>query len=138
MEGALSAAVRVDRASRLRDVYTRFAAGDVGPMLAFLAEDVVYHLPGRHLGGGTLRGRDAMLGRMAEAAATCEAPPRIELLAVAGTDGFVTSYERFVARRRGRVLDQEVCVVWRIADDRCVEIWSHFGDQDACDAFWAE
>ena len=123
-------------ADRLRRVYEGFAAGNPAPMAEFLADDVVYHLPGRHLGGGALRGRGALLERMATAAADCDAPPRIALVDVTASGEIAVSLERFTARRRGRTLDQDVCVVWRLAGDRCVEIWSHFTDQDACDTFW--
>jgi ketosteroid isomerase-like protein len=125
-----------DLAARLRHVYQSFFAGDVGPMRDFLSAAVVYHLPGRHLGGGTLHGRDAVFRRTMEAAQECDEPPRMQLLEVAAAGNFVVSIERFTARRAGRTLDQAVSVVWRIEDDRCVEMWSHFADQEACDAFW--
>jgi len=123
-------------ATRLRHVYERFAAGDPAPMSEFLADDVVYHLPGRHLGGGTLRGRAELLGRMATAARDCDAPPRIALVDVTASGDIAVSLERMIAHRHGLTLDQDVCVVWRLVGDRCVEIWSHFTDQDVCDLFW--
>ena len=126
-----------DRAIRLREIYERFAAGDPRPLAEFLADDVVYHLPGKHLGGGTIRGRLSVLQRTASAAASCEAPPVIRLIDVMACADFVVSTERLLARRRGATLDQEVCVVWRIVDEQCVELWSHFADQDACDRFWS-
>ena len=126
-----------DRVIRFREIYERFAAGDPRPLAEFLADDVVYHLPGKHLGGGTIRGRLPVLQRTASAAATCEAPPVISLIEVMACADFVVSTERFLAHRRGARLDQEVCVVWRIVDERCVELWSHFADQDACDRFWS-
>ena len=121
---------------RLTRVYEAFAAGDPRAMTEFLADDVTYHLPGRHLGGGTLRGRGALFDRIAIAAHECDTPPGIRLLHVTGVDPLVVSFEQVTARRRGRVLDQPACVVWRIADGRCVEVWSHFADQAACDTFW--
>lgn len=127
-----------DLSNRLRQVYECFASGDPRPMAEFLADDVVYHLPGKHLGGGTLRGRVEVLERTAKAALDCDSPPRIALISVIATTEFAVSFERFTAHRRGRALDQEVCVVWRIARGRCVEIWSHFSDQGACDLFWKE
>jgi ketosteroid isomerase-like protein len=129
--------VNADPAARLRTVYQSFFAGDVGPMRDFLSEAVVYHLPGRHLGGGTLRGRDAVFRRTMEAAQTCDEPPRMQLLEVTAAGNFVVSIERCRARRAGRTLDQTVCVVWRVEDERCIEMWAHFADQAACDAFWS-
>jgi ketosteroid isomerase-like protein len=133
----MGSATPFDLASRLRRVYESFASGDPRTMTEFLADDVIYHLPGRHLGGGRLCGRDEVLARVATAARECDHPPRIQLLSVFAAGEFVVSAERFAAHRRGRMLDQEVCVIWRTARGQCVEIWSHFSDQDACDRFWA-
>ena len=123
-------------AARLRNAYARFAAGDPGPMAAFLAPDVVYHLPGKHLGGGKLCGRSEVFARSARAAAECDLPPHVDLLDVVPCEDLIVSFERFTAWRRGRILDQNVCVVWRVAGDHCVEMWSYFEDQHACDDFW--
>ena len=57
-------------------------------------------------------------------------------MSAAVVDGFAMTLERFIAHRAGRVLEQTVCVVWRFVGDRCVELWAHFADQAACDAFW--
>ena len=126
-----------DPTARVRRCYQSFASGNPRPMAEFLTDGVIYHLPGRHLGGGTLHGRVEVLERVATAAGECDHPPRIHLLSVVASGEFVVSVERFAARRRGRTLDQEVCVIWRTARGQCVEIWSHFSDQDACDRFWA-
>jgi len=120
----------------LRAAYARFLAGDPSAMANLLAEDVVYHLPGGHLGGGRLDGRAALFARLAASARWCEMRPEIELLETSGAGDFVVTVERFRARRSPLRLDQSVCVVWRMRDARCVEIWSHFADQAACDRFW--
>src|SRR5882724_3907767 len=124
-------------AVRLRKAYESFFAGDPGALADFLAPDVVYHLPGRHLGGGTLAGREAVFRRTAEAALSCDAPPRLQLLEVVAAGCFVISVERLTAHRAGRGLDQDVAVIWRMENDRCVEMWAHFTDQQSCDAFWS-
>src|SRR5262245_23899606 len=80
-----------DLANRLRAIYERFAAGDPLPMFEFLADDVVYHLPGKHLGGGTLQGRRSVLERTAVAASSCDVPPTITVLDVAASGSFVVS-----------------------------------------------
>jgi HAD superfamily hydrolase (TIGR01509 family) len=140
LEGDGAAGRAVDQAApvvHLREAYQSFAAGDGQLLAEFLAEDVTYHLPGGHLGGGTLRGRAEVLQRTAAAAQSCDAPPVIRLDSVVGSGEWLLSIERFVARRGGRTLDQDVCVVWRIVDTQCVEIWSRFSDQASCDRFWS-
>ena len=125
-------------ALRLREAYRRFLLGDAAAMAGLLAEGAVYHLPGRHLAGGALVGRDAISRRTVDAAQWCDAPPAIELLDVIGAGSLVTSIERLRAQRREMRLDQHVTVVWRFEDDQCVELWAHFEDQPACDAFWRD
>jgi len=120
----------------LRGAYERFIAGDPSAMVDLLADDVVYHLPGGHLGGGRVDGRAALFARLAAAARWCDAPPEIELLETSGAGDFVVTVERFRVRRGALRLDQTVCVVWRMRAARCVELWAHFADQAACDRFW--
>ncbi len=133
--GRDSASPAVDR---LRDAYAAFARGDPAALLALLTSETVYHLPGAHLGGGRLEGRAAIVRRLVAAGMACDAPPEVELLQTSGDDMVVVTRERFRAQRCGRSLDQEVHVAWRFAQAQCVEIWSHFEDQVACDAFWKE
>jgi ketosteroid isomerase-like protein len=116
--------------------YQSFLDGEPGEFLAFLDERVTYHLPGKHLGGGTLYGRRAILERATKASLACDAPPRVELLHIAAHGPFVVTFEHVTASRAGRTLDQFASVVWLIKDDRCVEIWSHFADHTTCNEFW--
>ena len=116
--------------------YRSFLDGSPSELLELLDDHVVYHLPGLHLGGGTLRGRDAVLERMTAAAQACVFPPRVELLSVVSEGALVVTLERFRAESPTASMDQHVCVVWRFADRRCAEIWAHFENQPACDSFW--
>lgn len=125
-----------ENAARLSRAYELFLAGEPNTLVDLLAPEAIYHLPGLHLGGGTLNGRDAIMARAMSAALSCDAPPETRLMSVSGIENFVTSVERAIFRRGGRVLEQRVCVVWRFRDNKCVEIWSHFEDQAECDSFW--
>src|SRR6476659_5981773 len=115
----------------VRDAYTQWFGCIASPLMQLLSEDVVYHLPGRHLGGGDLEGREAILARLLQYAASFDEPSRSDVLHVVANDDFAVSFERFRARRRGRTLDQAICVIWRLRDDRATELWAHFEDQDA-------
>ncbi len=124
-------------AVRIRDVYTKWFAGTASPMLQFLSEDVIYHLPGTHLGGGVVRGVDDLMRRAREHRVVFDEAPRNDVLSVAADDVFAVTLERLRAKRLGQTLDQTICGVWRIANGRAVELWSHFEDQAAYDAFCA-
>ncbi len=61
----------------------------------------------------------------------------VEVLHTTAMGPFAATIERLAMRRAGRTLRQTVCVVWRFDGERCVEMWAHFEDQPAADAFWA-
>ncbi len=124
-------------AIRIRDVYAKWLTGVVSPMVSFLSDDVVYHLPGRHLGGGETRGIDELMGRGRAYGRTMERTWPSEILDVIANDVFAITFERYRAQRNGIMLDQVVCGVWCLAGGRCVEVWSHFEDQAMVDRFWA-
>jgi ketosteroid isomerase-like protein len=124
-------------AAHFRTAYERFLSGEPSSFPLLLDEGVTYHLPGNHLGGGTLRGRAEVLDRIRGAALACTAPPRVELIQVLAPGPFVVSIERIAATRVGATLAQALCVVWRFEGGRCVEIWAHFANQADCDGFWS-
>ena len=123
-------------AKRLVPAYRSFLEGRPKALLELLADDVIYHLPGHHLGGGTVHGVRSLLDRVGAAARLCSSPPKVEPLSVASEGKLVITLERFRAESPDAFLDQHVCVVWRFEGSRCAEIWAHFEDQPACDAFW--
>ncbi len=123
---------------RLRSAYEAFLRGDVAALQSVLGESALYHLPGRHLGGGRLVGWDAIIRRAAAAARACDEMPRAQVIDALGNAYAVVTREIFVARRGGSALTQEIGVVWRLNGGRCVELWAQFDDQDACDAFWGD
>jgi ketosteroid isomerase-like protein len=122
--------------THVMDVYQRFLRGEPAPLVEFLAPAAVYHLPGHHLGGGWLNGREAILARMVSALRACDVAPTVRVLGARGDPSAVVTTEQYAARRGSSRLDQQVRVVWRLEQGRCVELWAHFEDQDACDAFW--
>lgn len=120
----------------LTAAYERFLAGDPSLLLPILDARVIYHLPGKHLGGGHLEGAEAILRRGAAALRACDAALSATLLGSCGDEWVVLTVEHVVGQRRRRTLDQDATVVWRFAGLQCVEMWTHFDDQRACDAFW--
>jgi len=125
-------------AVRVREAYTRWFEGVVSPMMKLLSEDVVYHLPGKHMGGGDVHGHAGLLGLGRERPIAYDEQPHSEILDVVANERFAISYEHHVAKRKGQTMDQVICSVWRIGQDgRVAELWAHFEDQDAVDAFAA-
>jgi hypothetical protein len=55
---------------------------------------------------------------------------------VVANDESVLVVARVTGQRAGKVLDQVVLEVWRMAGTECVEVWNHFSDQPAWVRFW--
>ena len=128
--------MRSDDVGDFGRAYRCFLNGDIGDLLALLCDDVVYHLPGRHLGGGDLVGARALTGRVITAAEYCDAID-VDVLRIVAMEPFLVSFERLRASRSGVRLDQHMCAIWRTHRDGCIaEIWASPADQPACDTFW--
>ena len=126
----------MDLIDKFQRAYRLWLQGDAAELSEMLSPDVVYHLPGKHMGGGSLRGVPALIARVTAVVRALDVPPKSELLSVSGYAPFAFTVERFQARRAEASLDQLVCGIWRFENYLCVEVWSHFADQKACDEFW--
>ena len=109
---------------------------DLDPMFAVQAPDMVAHIPGTSPIAGEWRSRDALAaavrGLGERAGDTIRIAPH-----VAATDAFAIDVQRVTARRPdGRALDTVLTEVWRLQSGVCVELWDHFEDLGAWDAFW--
>jgi hypothetical protein len=57
-------------------------------------------------------------------------------LSLSGNGDFVALLHRVTATRGTKRLDQTLAELWRFENDRCVEVWAQFSDQEAWDDFW--
>src|SRR5947209_11730063 len=97
----------------IRRAYEAFNKGDVETLREMLAEDIVWHVPGRSSLAGTYRGRDATLayfGRMDE---LTEGSYHAELGDVVGNGELVVSIDRSSGRRGEVTYDETEVVVFR-------------------------
>ncbi len=109
---------------------------DIDPMLAVQAPDLVAHIPGTSPIAGEWRSRAALAAAVRALGARAGDSIRIAPNVVA-TDAFAINVQRVTASRPdGRTLDTVLTEVWRPRDGICVEMWDHFEDLDAWDAFW--
>lgn len=124
------------------DTFNRYLAsleaGDMGALAATLHPDVVWHQPGAHPLAGDHVGPDAVLGllggMMERSAGSLIVATESS---IAGGD-LVAATVRFTAKRDGRAdLDQHGVDVFRIQDDRIVEVWLMSENQPAEDLFWS-
>lgn len=114
-----------------------YAGGEQVPVAAMLADDVVWHVPGRSPIAGEHRGLDDVLTYFARRRELAHASFRIEVR------GIVADAERAVVlaggavRREGQTAAWGTVAIFRIADERVAECWVVPHDQDAFDAIWS-
>jgi uncharacterized protein len=114
-----------------------YAGGEAGPMLALLADDVVWHVPGRSPIAGEHRGRDGVRRYFETRRARADASLRIEVRAVLAEGDLVLQLADGTVERDGREESWRTVGVFRVHDERIVECWLVPFDQYAFDEIWS-
>lgn len=124
-------------AARLRGLFAAFRAADLPAILDTIAEDAVWHFPGRHGQlAGTHRGRDAILAFLLRVQSLTGGTFHLELVDVVANDTRAVALFRGHGERDGRILDNPTCLHVHMRDGRAVEIWEFVWDLYAVDEFW--
>jgi hypothetical protein len=110
---------------------------DPGAMSAELADDVVYHFPGRSPVAGTYRGRDEVMGLFGAFGRVLGGPPETELHDLTVGSDHVVELATHRAARDGRAFEWRAVRVYHVRDGRIAEIWLCLEDQYALDEYLA-
>ncbi len=119
--------------ARIKEGYAAFARGDFTALNDLLAEDVVWHVPGRNQLTGDYKGRDAVYGFFGKLMEVTEGAFRIDLHAVFADDehGVVLGIDTY--GRGGRSTNVNEAHVTHLRDGKVVEFWVASTDQHAVD-----
>jgi ketosteroid isomerase-like protein len=118
-------------ATAYRKAADAFRAGDSEALRGLIAEDVVWHVPGRNPLAGEIRGLDelvAWLGRVAALGFTLREHD------VFGNDEHVCALSYMGARRPGVAIETRVTSIFHFRDGRQIERWFYPDDIDAWNA----
>ena len=125
------------KGERLAEAMAAYSNNDVerfGDIL--LADDVVWHWPGRSSVAGDYRGRDAALGLVRGFRELTQNRLRIAPLDILEGDEYLMSFTHVTAEQDGQSLDVVMADAMRFGPDgRVVEFWTLSNDQQAVDAF---
>ncbi len=122
---------------RARDYVQRFAEGDLDHLRDFYAEDVVWHVGGRHRLSGDYEGRDALFSYFDEVRQLTNGTLKLEPESIVASDRYTAMFTRVTAQREEKSLDVTLAQILRNGPDgRWNEYWAVSDDQDAVDAFW--
>src|SRR5512132_3857392 len=116
--------------------FDAFARGDMAGMRSLVAEDAVWHIPGRGPLAGDHNGRDAvfeMFGRLMQAS---EGSFTQELHDVAASDDHAVALTHATARRGAHNYDGQDAWVFHLREGQIAEAWWRPEDLYAADEFW--
>ena len=121
----------------IKSGYEAFARGDIPAVLRVLAEDILWHVPGRGPLSRDYRGHAEVLGFFLKFMELSCGTFRIHL------EDILAYRERVVvlctesARRAGRLWSSPQVHVWTVKDGRAAVFWQFQGDQQTEDEFWS-
>ncbi|MCM1973103.1 MULTISPECIES: nuclear transport factor 2 family protein [Streptomyces] len=122
----------------VRKGYEAFGRGDMAALRELLTSDCTHHVPGNHMLSGDYKGRDAiieMYGRLAEETdGTVRVEPRSYMV---DGRGHVVAFHHVSATRKGKRIEEDGCIVFRIVGDKVTDLDECIEDLDASQEFWS-
>lgn len=123
--------------TRARQYIDLFHRGDFESMRHFYAEDVVWHVGGRHELSGDYRGIDAVFEYFARVRAMTGGTLKLQPHSILASDAYTAMFTRVTGRRGGKQLDVDLVEILRVTPDgRWAEYFGMASDPEAVTAFW--
>jgi ketosteroid isomerase-like protein len=112
--------------------------GDAAVLMNLLADDVIWHVPGRNLLSRDYVGIAEVAGFWGRVRELSGGTVRIELMEVLEGDHYAIALVKVFGEREGRSLGgQFQAFTYRIEDEKIAEFWFMVEDRYAVDAFWS-
>lgn len=123
--------------SLIRKTYEDFESADMDLLKVVLAEDVVWHEPGRSSFAGDYHGIEAVLAFLGRLHSESGGTFKIEVLDMLSKPERVVVLQRETASRQGKELDVIAAVDFEIHHGRTTEVTVYQADTYEFDEFWA-
>jgi ketosteroid isomerase-like protein len=124
--------------ARAREYLSAYAAGDFDALAPYFAEDIVWHVGGKHDLSGTYRGRDSVLDYLRTAGERAGGTLLLEPEAILADDDHLAMFMRVRGDRDDKHLDATMTEIVELDENGT---WKQFfalsEHQDAIDEFWA-
>lgn len=125
-------------AALVRKLFDAFHKRDTVQVYALMAEDAVWHFPGRKGQlAGTHTGREAIFAFLAKIPALSNGAFEAELTGVLANDTQAVALFQGRGQRNGVELDNPTCLHMRFENGKIVEFREFVWDLYAVDEFWA-
>jgi len=123
--------------SLVRRTYQDFETGDLDLLGVVMAQEVVWHEPGRSSLAGHYKGPEEVLGFLGELKARTSGTFKIEVLDVLSEPGRAVVFQRETAMKNEKTLDVIAVLDFEIHNGKITEVTVYQGDAYAFDEFWA-
>jgi uncharacterized protein len=124
--------------SIVRRAYADFETGDVDLLRVVMADEVIWHEPGRSGLAGDYKGPEEVLGFLGLLKVRSSGTFKVEILDVLSEPERVVVLQRETAVRSGRVLDVIAAVDFEIHHQKITEVTVYQFDTYQFDEFWAD
>ena len=114
-----------ENAEVVRRGYEAFQKGDLAAFDDILADDCVWHVPGKSQVAGDKKGRQATVEYYGQLGQLTEGSIQVELHDVVANDEHVVGLHRVSASRGGKSYDTTECIVFHVQGGRISEGWEH-------------
>jgi uncharacterized protein len=124
--------------SVIRRVYQDFESGDLDLLGVVMAQDVVWHEPGRSSLAGDYKGPEAVLAFLGQLKVRSGGTFKIEILDVLTKTERAVVFQRETATRNGKSLDVIAAVDFEIHHEKITEVTVYQADTYQFDEFWGD
>jgi uncharacterized protein len=124
-------------AALIVSAYEAFSRGNIQSVLTILAEDILWHVPGRGPLSRNYRGPDEVLGFFDHFMRLSDGTFRVQIDEIFAEGDRVVILCTETARRGGRSWSSPQVHVWTIKNGRATAFREYQGDQQAEDEFWS-
>ena len=121
----------------VRSIFDAFSRKEGFALRGLFAEDAVWTVPGRGVMAGVHRGRDEIFRFLARLPKETDGTYGSALRDVLASDGRAAALYTARGTRRGRTLELEQVLLFRIEDGLVREVLALPGDAEAFEEFWS-
>jgi hypothetical protein len=122
----------------VRRGYEAFNAGDMKTLTELFHENASWHMPGRSPIAGDYVGRNAVFAQFGHYGGDTGGTFKAVLKSIATSDdGRVVGIHHNTAKKGGKQLDVDCCIVFEIKDGQIFDGKEYFYDLKALDEFWS-
>jgi ketosteroid isomerase-like protein len=124
--------------SIVRRAYANFETGDLDLLRVVMADEVMWHEPGRSSLAGDYKGPEEVLGFLGLLEVRSSGTFRVEVLDVLSEPERAVVLQRETATRSGKALDVVAAVDFEIHHQKITEVTVYHFDTYQFDEFWAD